>query len=72
MKNVMEKVAEGRRISDYRYSLCNSELCQLMESHVNLFNTIGDSFNVGYFQGYKAAKAEMKRKEVKAHESISK
>lgn len=75
MKNVMKKVAEGRRIakiSNYKYSLCHSELRQLMDNHTNLFDTIGDSFDAGYFQGYKAAKAEMKRKEVKAHESISK
>lgn len=54
------KAIEGIEVNE-KYAMCISNLYEIKEHTKGYFDAISDSFEFGYLQGMKAAKAEMKR-----------
>lgn len=60
-KSVIEKSESMIGKIDPRYALKSIEIAEIQNGSENWFYAICHSFNYGYMQGVKAAKAEMKR-----------
>lgn len=62
MKNAVEKAKKAREMIDTRYNLRLETITELRNAYKDdVFNLIACSFSLGYLQGAKATKAEMKR-----------
>lgn len=57
------KAIEGIEVNE-KYAMCVSHLFEIKEHAKGYFDAISDSFDFGYLQGMKAAKAEMKSRGV--------
>lgn len=57
--NLQNAIRKGAELVDWRYALSLTDVKELYKK--GGVETVLDSFNVGYLQGYKAAKAEIKR-----------
>lgn len=55
------KAIEGIKVNE-KYAMTTSHLQEIREHAKGYFSALSDSFDFGYLQGMKAAKAEMKRK----------
>ena len=61
MKNIMEKIA-GVKINPC-YDAPGENVLEVADKSGSRIEAVTDGFKFGYLQGYKAAKAEMRRKE---------
>lgn len=66
--NIQRAIEEGYKIMNARYDLSRNAVDELI-SGSNKYDTVFNSFAVGYYQGYKAAMAEVKRKSRAAGEA---
>jgi hypothetical protein len=57
----MEKVEAAREIVNIRYTLSLREAFDIVENSRDWLEILSNGFDYGYMQGYKAAKAEMKK-----------
>ena len=66
MKNIMEKIRMTKaEIYNGRYDLRLSDVLEIFDNSPDKFDLITNGYAFGYFQGIRAAKAEMKKKGVK-------
>lgn len=60
--NVMERIKESRKRIKNSYDMKLRDICRIRDCSPDEYSKITNTFVYGYAQGYKAAKAEMKKK----------
>ena len=61
VKNTMELIDKSTGYIDARYDMCVENIQDIWDSSKNAYDLIVNGFRVGYMQGAKAAKSELKR-----------
>lgn len=60
--NVEKRIKEGMRICNTHYSMSYADICYILEHSTDIVDTLCNGFYIGYAQGVRAAKAELKRR----------